>query len=101
MLLYQIQWLSATEWRILIALAANILLLLIPLIVTATIAVTVTTIVILLLLVEGMGHEVVQHFDCLVIIIIICINIPLIFRVVLVFRKLSVVAKTESKSARM
>lgn len=64
MLLYQILGLSATEWRILTAQAANFLLLLVPQIVTATNAITVTTIVILLLLVEGMGHEVAQHFDC-------------------------------------
>jgi hypothetical protein len=57
-----------------------------------------TVVILLLLLVEGMGHEVVQHFDCLIIIIIvvvICINIPLIFRVVLVLRKLSLIAKTK------
>jgi len=54
-----------------------------------------------------MGHEFVQNFDCLgiiiiiIIIIIICINIPLIFCMVLELRKLSVVVMTEGKSARM
>ena len=60
-----------------------------------------------------MGHEFVQTFDCLGIIIIIIIirssssisiiwvNIPLIFCVALELCKLSVVAMTEGKSARM
>jgi len=65
------------------------------------------TAVVILFYVEWMGHEFVQNFDCLgiiiiiIIIIIICINIPLIFCMVLELRKLSVVVMTEGKSARM
>ena len=69
MLLYQILWLYSSERGTLTALAANVLLVLVPQIVAFAIVFIMTTLVNLLLLIEGMGHEVVLHFDCLVIII--------------------------------